>query len=578
MKNLTLFVLTYVYAVMAFAVPSWKDLASGEHSFKTLGPGFYQEVPVREIPKNRIQLSFINRRLVERLGLALPQDPVAAEKMLTDLFGWEVDPTKSSPKKWFASHYLDGSKKGPGEAMGDGRALWTGELKLETKDGKILYIDGIQKGVGATPFAWLKNPGHSDGAQNTGELIRSGIKSIADMDNQLDSTGDILGFTMTNDDGSKRSMTLRVGRQTRPAHLAFHADSVTNEAKMMDYIARRDLGLPLDAPVTTEVFNRWCMQFAKNNAEDTARVFTLNAFFEQPTLGNKTTSGGSIDLNGRQYLDAFHSNLGHLYMRLKVEDMVDYQKSYIGLILNFLRKANYAPALALPELRQKMDLIFDRTFDAAGARLQLHRLGLSEKDIQLLSPPLRQKFFKATTDLMYAKADRKANLVFGNDNVTPAAYDTRKILKGTMEAMHLPTPLEREAAMDKLYKVDRAWGPANLIQAHRDRWIKYETVVGEIIHVLGGVKSEWIHNAAVRTNADRYDSSTDGLWDKWAEPLMRLAESGKSNWQEISGFMENAADSLIDQDLIQRRAGMLLPRVGAKAGALMCRDLFENAG
>lgn len=590
MKTLSKLLVSILFAIPAHA-QEWSDLANGEHSFKSLGPGFYQEVPVRRIKDAKVQLAFVNTQLVEKLGLKLPGDPAEVERMLTDLFGWEVDPEKKSEKTWFATHYLDANEKKVGGAIGDGRALWTGELKLKTTDGKTLYIDGVQKGVGATPFAWTDNPTHKDGIQNTNELIVSGVRSMADQGNNLDSTGDVLGFTIQDADGKYRSMTLRLGRQTRPAHIRYHSDTPDLEKKMTDYIVKRDLGLPIETSVTDQMFLEWQRQFTINNAEETARVFALQGFFEHPTAGNKTTTGGSIDLNGRQYLDAYHVNMHHLYGRLKVGEQVSLQRRYISQINNYLRDAKYRLNVNTNERTKELNALFDQHFKNTASKLFLMRLGLSPAEIRQLDPKLRLEFYRVVDQLMRAEGTRPVDMKMHNDAVVPAAFDTRKILKGTMAAIAKLQRDGKPTALNELYKVDWKW--ATLAEsdyalpdtAYQSLWSRtvskfrsmvqyfkngqvtylgmrnqYESTVQKIIKELGGqIKPTWIASAAIRTDQVRFDNTTDGVWDEYIHPIRHKAEAFETSWVEISRLMEESAKRFVDSEQPGRTKGMLWP-------------------
>ena len=571
MKTLSLTLALVLVVSNAFAKPNWDQLSGGQHSMKALGTDFYVDVPVRRIPGAKITLSFVNTQLVEQLGLELPGDSKEAEKMLLEHFAWEVDPNGNSPKKWFATHYQDSNAKGPGEAQGDGRALWTGELKLERPDGKILYVDGVQKGVGPTPYAWLNNSTHKDGKQNTNELIISGIRSMADSENNLDSTSDILGFTIHDASGNVRSMTLRVGRQTRPAHIRWHDDNPKNEKKMMDYIVSRDLGLPSDTIVTDAMFVQWEQNFAVNNAEDTARVFALNAFYEHPTAGNKTTTGGSIDLNGRQYMDAYHANMSHLHGRLFVRDQIELQKNYLAMINNYLGRANYRSNVGLPALTARLGAVFDRTFRETASKLFLNSLGLSQIEIESVPESVRLDVFNAVSNLMRAEGTAGRDMILQNKGMVPAAFDTRKILRGTMEAFAKSSP-ERAQAIKELYKVDYQWNTTheNLRPELR---VGYEASIARLVTSLGGhVRANWITAAALRNPKTRFDSTTDGVWDYEGHPIRKEAEAG-TNWVEVSKRMLSAARRFVDPERPARPMRMLQPKMQLTGGA--CRDLFK---
>lgn len=576
MKILAFVTTFFVSLSVSFAGPQWSDLANGQHSFKSLGPEFYVDVPVRRIPGAKVHLAFVNQDLVKKLGLELPTDPDAVEKMLTDLFAWEVDPTKKSSKTWFATHYQDSDQKGPGHAQGDGRALWTGELKLRAADGSILYVDGVQKGVGPTPFAWLNNPTHSDGRQNTNELIISGIRSMADLQNQLDSTGDILGFVIDDGSGELRSMSLRVGRQTRPAHIRYFSDEPANEKKIMDYIVTRDLGLPIGTDVTDAMFLKWERRFAKNNAEDSARVFALNAFFEHPTMGNKTTTGGSIDLNGRQYLDAYHVNLTHLFHQMKVGEQVQYQRAYIRWVNEELMSAGYRSNVNTNAMTQEMIEVFNATFEDIASKLFLNSLGLAKIEINRLPNKVRKNIYRAVEDLMRAVGNKAIpRMMMDTKKVIPAAFDTRKILRGTMAAFALPSH-ERESAMAELYSNDYKWN-TTAPSDHPKLKAKYESAVEAVIAALGSkVKPQWIRSAALRTKLERFDSIDDGVWEKWGHPIREKAEAGES-WAHVSELMQKASDTYVDPQRPQRKSAML--KASIENHAPSCSSLFLlNAG
>ncbi len=582
MKILTLVTALTLTASFALAGPqkgsaNWKDLASGNHSFKSLGTNFYVDVPVRRMENSKVQLSFVNTEMIERLGLTLPTNPEETEAFLKDLFAWEVDPEGKSSKKWFATHYQDSNDKGPGTAQGDGRALWTGELKMKAADGSILYIDGVQKGVGATPYAWLKNKSHSDGRQNTNELIISGIRSMADQNNNLDSTSDIVGFSIQDADGGIRTMTLRVGRQTRPAHIRYHSDNPFDERKMMDYVVTRDLGLEVGTKVTDELFLKWERKFARSNAEDTARIFVLNGFHEQPTMGNKTTTGGSIDLNGRQYMDAYHGNLSHLFNQLYVRDQVELQKKYTSNINYYLSQANYRPSVNTPAMNREMLALFDVTFQETAGKLFLHALGLSPLEISKVPSDVRNRLFDSINRLMRATGNKASpEMMMSTRDIVPAAYEMRKVIRGTMAAVARSSHSSRQEAMSELYKSDAKWastGPND----HADLRANYDRAIDAVISSVGGrVKSEWVNAARARTSMTRFDATEERIWGDYAHPIRHKVEAGVGSgeliWPEVSRLMAKAANLYVDPQTPERKLVMLKPKVHFEVRS--CSSLF----
>ena len=62
--------------------------------------------------------------------------------MILKHFGWVVAKEgEPSEKTFIATRYQDSNSKAAGEALGDGRAFWTGEVAIPLKDGRALYVD-----------------------------------------------------------------------------------------------------------------------------------------------------------------------------------------------------------------------------------------------------------------------------------------------------------------------------------------------------------------------------------------------------------------------------------------------------
>lgn len=565
-----------VGSTTAWAVPL-HEFSNGDHSFKSLGPNFYAEVPVRKIPDEDIQLVFVNYELAERLGIELPKDPVELEKLAKANFGWEVDPEKKSPKSWFATHYLDSAEKGPGEAMGDGRALWTGEIKFQGANGQTLYVDAVQKGVGQTPFAWLKNDSHSDGKQAVDELVNSAFLSRVNARNQLDSSEDLFGFRIHRG-GKVTSSTLRLGNQTRVAHPSFHADNKNDFKKMMDYIVKRDLGLPLEGKVGTKNVNEWLRFFTTNIAEEAARFFDLDMIQESPTAGNKTSRGGTIDLAGVRYFDAYHTNYKHLFGRLNVGDQKAYMAAYLEQIARFFARNGYSnlPQQKLSNLMQReFKNVWNRKFE----ELTLNRLGLTAEEAAKIPAEQRSEMARAVEYLKSIYREVGVDMPGGNKNTFPAEFDTREVLKNTMQYFSKKGSYDVGADFLLVFDTNRSWAE-NVRHPRLDKIMtEYLKAAAEVGKVLSPKPlASWAEKAERVGHVRRPEfPKSDDFWEAYTGAIVEDVKSGKGGLKEISARIEQAADKLVDAELPIRSGGQV-HSAPISSPASGCASYFSRIG
>jgi len=107
------------------------------------------------------------------LNLNLPECDEELERIVLANFAWfkcadqQSSPITSSKtvKTYFATRYQDSDDKSEGNALGDGRAIWVGEIISEPQPGRFRYLDVVLKGTGVTPLAWFNHPrqSHKDG-------------------------------------------------------------------------------------------------------------------------------------------------------------------------------------------------------------------------------------------------------------------------------------------------------------------------------------------------------------------------------------------------------------------------------
>lgn len=432
-KYLYIFVTT-LWLVAASAA-SLDEASNGRHSLQNLGEEFSLQIPVETVKDARLVL--FNFEAAQKLGLDLPRDPQELEKLILEKFAIFVaqDPTKieqNGPRTMMATYYMDSGKKGPGEALGDGRALWSGEIKRTLPDGSHSYLDFVLKGIGQTPLAWTNHneATHKDGLQAMGEGVHSFIISQANFDNKMDSTVDLavieiplLKQNKYTGQMEKAAITLRVGNQTRIAHFAFFADNKEQFKKMADYVVNRELGRSVNSEVTALEVNQYLKKFAENIAVEGAKYIDLDAVHGSPTMGNRTTNGSTIDMGTFRYLDAHHGEYKYLFQRYSFDQQNTFMKSYISYITGYMSQNQYFSGQIVAN--DELSKIYDTAMRTELTKLWLERLGLSAEQIAKVPETIKQDFFDKIWALKHIKGKKQVTL--SSQQITPAAFDVREI-------------------------------------------------------------------------------------------------------------------------------------------------------
>ncbi len=541
----------------------WDEASSGNHSYLTLGPEYSVPLSVKPAPNARLVL--FNPSAAQHLGLALPEDPKALEKLILDHFAFQIDPEGHSPHKLFATRYQDSNSKAPGEALGDGRAAWSGEIRLPQANGKTAYVDVVIKGIGQTPLAWTNHPDkdHSDGLQSIEEAVHSFVMSEANFRNQLDSTVDLAVIQI-----GKAAITVRVGNQTRVAHPRYFSDNPAEFKKIFEYTVRRDLGLALDASVGKAEVQNYLKNFAENLGEEAARYFDLHAVHASPTQGNRTTQGSTIDMGTFRYLDAHHGEYDYLFEQLKLSGQTDQMRDYISSLKRIMTQAKYPHAIDDAETAKLKDL-FLKTAQAKMTEHWLTRLGLSPEDVTKLPLSAKRNLFEAVMRLASAEGHNKASL--GKKSIVPAAFDVRKILKGTIEVLALPS-VEQDAAWKKLFENERSWNTLDRYATQREEAREYINAVkalyleARLNQAASRGPQEWIaraHRVGAVTRAEPGLAS----FQKHRALVADIYE-GKKDFSALTSDALTAIDSLVDYGLSQRQRTNLgkRQRIGVMMG------------
>jgi uncharacterized protein YdiU (UPF0061 family) len=544
-------VLWIVSISLAFSA-SWESISNGHHSFRRLGRDFLVDIPMKRIQGARLVL--FNHRLAKQLGLKVPSDPQKLEQLILNRFAWEVDLTGRSSKTFFATYYQDSDTKDFGEARGDGRMVWTGEIEQDLPEGKKGYLDVTLKGMGQTPLAWVNNPDqfHSDGLQGMDEAVHSFIFSEAAVRNQLDSTVDLAVIELPI---TKRvtytkvprpaAITVRVGNQTRLAHLRNFGGQPHHFERIFEYVMHRDLGLALHKPIRKEHVDRFFRQFVDNLADETARYYDLHAVHGSTTAGNRTTQGSTIDMATFHFLDAHHSSYSYLHNRRSLGGgfgQVQQMSSYIYQLISYVNGGRYRISISQPYQKMLMKRFADG-FNTRLERLLLNRLGLSAGEQDMLPKSTRTNFVRVVRKIFEAEGNRDFDI--GWQEMTPAAYDAREILKRSFEALNA-TPSSRPAQISRLFSTDRAWRSANDSGAIAT---EYYVAVSKILSDLkvSSPKPEWIRHAQEVAHNRRQVVGV-AEFEANEAPILESIERGE-RLAQVNARAEKAIQSFVDHPL-----------------------------
>lgn len=572
-----------------------EDLATGQHSFRGLGSEYYVEVPVRQVSGNA-RLVLFNHRLAEVLGIS-PADAKVLENKVVDLFALEVvssatNKTKTLKQKivelltreitfkrtvkaknnvpygtnMIATRYQDGPSKGIGGANGDGRVVIAGELTVKTPSGDMETFDISIKGVGQTPLAptdhWDKL--HKDGLQSIEEAVHSYIHSEANLWNGIDSTAELavieLSASRPGKDGkaTKTAISVRIGRQTRLAHLRYFEDSPEQFAKLFEYIVRRDLRLSANAKIGAQEVRSFLQQFTHNLAQDAARYYDLHAVHGSPTQGNRTTGGGTIDLGTFSYLDAHHSGYSYMSGRQQLggqRGQTTQLWKYIGDLIGYLETAKYPLPKSASVLRTELSNTFGAVFEDTTARLALSRLGISAELIDRIPESTRQRFSSAVKKIYELSGEKL--VTDGNKQIHPAAFDTRKLMSESFSVLQAPYE-KQEELWKKAFSSDRLWAGAagtEEVEYLKLNYIGSVKQVADSLHATPSDINKWSQSAkkiaeksriaprgAFFHGSEKYDSSRTVL----------DAIANKESLEAVNEKANDAIDQLVDHELLPR--------------------------
>jgi uncharacterized protein YdiU (UPF0061 family) len=541
------------------------DIATGNHSYKSLGPDFYVDVPVERVSGARLVL--FNRDLAKQLDVQLPESDTDIEKFILEQFAWfkkdddqtfDKEPKKES-RAFFATRYQDSDDKSAGSALGDGRALWVGELVNKTSQGAFLYYDVVVKGTGVTPLAWLNHTkkNHRDGRAGMTEAVHEFIYSLAAIENGIDAVGALAVIELPfyrDGQGEKAAIIVRVGNHMRFAHYRYFSNQPAQLEKIFEYGLKRDLHLSLDHHITPDDVRNYLDLIVINSAKDAAKYYDLHAVHGSPTFGNRTSNGGSIDLSTFVYLDAHHGK--YSYMSGGANSLGGewgQKEQFFNLfssLTDFLRGSHfkYTGEIAPTEYYLRK---FNDTFEQKLTYQWLKRLGLAESEMALLSINAKEQFYDIMRSIYELEGSQKFKINTGSTQM--AAFEPRKILAQT--AQSLDSFNEIDLIWEKLFKVGRSWGSLGFSEA-KPFINQYLKSVKEIMGELNATRhtiTEWQHRSHRIQLADRKEPGGDFFYGSerfaYSEDILTQIQEGKDHWRSISDNAVSSAAKLVDKGL-----------------------------
>ena len=531
----------------------WEQVSNGNHRFRQLGDEFYVPLKMKKVEGAKVVL--LNERMAKMLGLTTPEDLQEFEKIIIDQFAYMVDAEGTevaNTKEWFATRYQDSQTKNVGDAQGDGRASWAGELLLDTSDGKKRNVDFVLKGTGQTPLAWTNHTQttHKDGMQGLKEAVHSYIISEANAQNQLDTTVDLavikLPLKRLDKEGNEvfTAITLRVGNQTRLAHLRYFTDSPDQFKRIFHFILRRDLGLNENAVIEKRHIDQFLKQFTDNLADEMARYYDLHVTHGSPTPGNRTTVGSSIDLSTMRYHEAHHGNFKYLG-GMQMKDQEKHLQSYITYLYRYIQEAAYPYPVTESDIKE-MKLQYRKKINRHLENLWLTRLGFSDSEISSLNGADKRKFVKLLKEMH--QLEGKNPIRYAGKDMLPAAFDMRKIISTTAQT-EIDSLANNTTAYTKLFQSEKSWD--SLSDLEKRPWKNsYQAIYQKLTAQLNPTpekRAQWASRSAILTQNKNNIRGQSKLKNREIDLInkMETETGGLSDWNKQAH--ELAADLKDDE-------------------------------
>lgn len=541
------------------------NILNENHSFRSLGQDYYVDTTVEFVPGSRLVL--FNKKLAQQLNLDLPESDQDIEKLILENCSWFKDDqnrnesTKDNKvKTFFSTRYQDSEDKSEGSALGDGRAIWVGEIINKGVSGQLQYLDLVLKGTGATSLAWVNHPrkSHRDGQVSINEAVHEYVYSAAAKKNGMSTVGVLAVIELPfirEVDNEKAAIVVRVGNHLRFAHYCYFSDNSIQLKALFDYGLKRDMGMSLSHKVTAKDVRQYLNFIATNLSADAAVYFDVHAVHGSPTFGNITSCGGTIDFATFVYTDAHHSNYSYMSDGANIlggewGQTEQFFNLYSGLV-SALKKSQFDYTVEIMPIEYFLKK-FNNNFERVLTRRWLIRMGLSKQDIDLLSFK-NKEFFYEIVKLIYELNGSK-KIRFGKRKIFLAAFEPRNILSETFN--YLDNFDDDTLIWEQLFKVNRKWGTYKRVDAKAYIGI-YRKAVRNIVNELKATEEQvaiWQQQSKAIKLSERNEPGKDFFYDSErfnaSEGVLKQIKLGDVTWNTISKTAENSAYNLADHGVV----------------------------
>ena len=544
---------------------SLSKILERNHSYCALGQDYYVDMHVEHIPGS--QLVLFNKDLARELNLDLPESDKELEQIILENFAWfkcdthNSDNTKSEKTRtFFSTRYQDSDDKSEGSALGDGRAIWVGEIVKKLGSGQLQYFDVVLKGTGTTELAWLNHPkeNHKDGQVGLTEAVHEYIYSSAAKANGISAVGVLAVIELPfyrEVDNEKAAIVVRVGNHLRFAHYCYFADNPAQLQKLFDYGLKRNMGLTLAHSVTAKNVRDYLEFIVINLATDAAIYFDVHAVHGSPTFGNITSCGGTIDFATFVFTDAHHSNYSYMSDGANLLGGEWGQtEQFFNLFSNLvvaLKKSRFGYEAEILPVEYFLES-FNEKFEQVLTFRWLKRIGLSKKEIDSLPIKNKERFYEIVKLIYELKGSKK--IKFNQRKIFMAAFEPRKILSAT--ATHIDKFDNFTVIWDRLFKVNRSWGTYKRTDAKSYIQVYQQSII-EIINELKPSKkliAIWKQRSKAIRLSERNEPGADLFYDSEryfaSEEVLRQINSGNVSWRKISQLAKTSASKLADHGFV----------------------------
>jgi uncharacterized protein YdiU (UPF0061 family) len=386
---------------------------------------FHVDTPVGPVPGAKAL--YVNEGALRRRRLRLDH------AQLTDLCNvatWVDERPRTLP----STRYQDASKKGPGWAAGDGRAV---------RVGRVAGLDLMAKGCGPTELRWVGNAYHEDGLVSLNrtlwetavcdELTRLGIPSPE----VLAVTPQIGQITVDQTDVPwPAACALRAARHHwRLGHLVHFSD---DRGALLDLLvhltwegALRD---GFDGERVSDL--RWlALRFARTLGENTGRCDGLNIQCFNPTMGNVLIDGNFLDFSTIRFMRHYVPDFAYMNAQRRLREVKSAHRLHLGVLVDALRR----PQLLSDEQATALERAAVRTYDEHYARGMVRALctylGVDTAAADDVSATLCDQLARAWRRLRRARARAFLTFDFWEQRVRAPLFDLEGQLPAFVDAV-----------------------------------------------------------------------------------------------------------------------------------------------